>query len=133
MKWMRNLVANKKGGELSGVSGVMERKIITLNKDLLEKINRAAKENGVSFSELIRLASTYVIDHDIDVYRYERKSKENQEKVIHNLKGKLLDRFGTLAEAARQLDIKYHTLIMYCAGKFKPSNEVVSRILEALG
>lgn len=111
---------------------MIERTHISMDCEMLNKINQVAEQNGVPFSELVRLACAYVIDNNVDVYQKSHKKQDDLKKATYNLKARLINRFGTLAEASRQLDIRYHTLIMYCSGKFKPSDAVVSKLLKVL-
>lgn len=105
---------------------------VSMDKKTLEKVEKLAEDNNVSVSELLQLASTYVIDNNIDIFEETRKFKEDLENVTYNLRARLIKRFGTLKEASRQLGLNYHTIIMYCSGKFKPSKPVVSKLLKVL-
>ena len=108
------------------------RKEISMDKETLEKVEQLAEDNSVSVSELLHLASTYIIDNNIDIFEGSRKFKEDLENVTYNLKARLIRRFGTLREASEQLGVRYHTLLMYCSGKFKPSKAIVSKLVKVL-
>lgn len=114
------------------MNGVVETRGICMSSELIKKVSEAAKKHGVSFSELVQLATTYAIDNDIDIYQPVNRDREDLENVTRNLRERLIKRFGTVVEAARQLDVTPSTLSRYFAGKYYPSKSVVSKLLKVL-
>lgn len=101
---------------------------ISIDDETHEKLKKKSEELGMSISEIVRQSTEYVEKNNIDICEDLKK----RDQLLITLRPRLLKRFGTIAEAARQLGTTAVTLSRYFSGKYKPSKSMVSKIIKVL-
>ena len=79
-------------------------------------------------AEVIRKSAEYVLDNNIDIC----KDLRERDELFVNLREKLINRFGTLTEAAKQLGVSYWTIRKYCRKDFYPSKSIMAKLSRML-
>lgn len=101
---------------------------INIDTKTNEKLKKMSKELGMSISDIVRKSTEYVRTNNIDICEDLRKRDE----LLVNLREKLIKRFGTLTEAARQLGVTYYAIRKYCRREIFPSKSVTSKLSKML-
>lgn len=102
---------------------------IFIDDETHEKLKKKSEELGMSISEIVRQSTEYVEKNDIDIC----EDLRYRDELLTNLRQKLINRFGTLAEAAKQLGVSYWTIRKYCRKEFYPSKSIMTKLSRMLG
>lgn len=101
---------------------------IFIDNETYEKLKKKSEKLDTSIVEIIRQSVDYAEEHGADVCR----GQKDQEELLCGLRQKLIDKFGTLVEAAEHLKTSPSTLSRYFSGKHKPSKSILSRLFEVI-
>lgn len=101
---------------------------ISIDDETHKKLKKKSEELGMSVSEIVRKSTEYVENNNIDICEDLRE----RDDLLIGLRPRLLKKFGTLAEASRQLMVTPSTISRYFSGKSKPSKSMVSKLLKVL-
>lgn len=105
-----------------------ERKKIAATEKTFDKVKEASEKLGIPMSEVVRRSTEYVMNNNIDIC----KDLEERDELFVNLREKLINRFGTLTEAAKQLGVSYWTIRKYCRKEFYPSKSIMTKLSRML-